>query len=111
VTGNSATSAPAATGARCSSTGPTPARPRPATSWPGTLALNSARLPEPKQAAIDRFRDSLARHGVTTTGWYPRQAALCLLGALVIFGWEKALGPDDELNWWCERAVEGASWL
>ena len=75
------------------------------------LALNSARLPEPKQAAIARFRDGLRRHGVDTTGWYSRQAALCLLGALVIFGWEKALGPDQELHWWCEQAIEGASWL
>jgi hypothetical protein len=32
-------------------------------------------------------------------------------GALVIFGWEKALGPDPERHWWCERAIEGASWL
>jgi len=75
------------------------------------LALNSARLPEPKQAAIARFSDGLRRHGVDTTGWYSRQAALCLLGALVIFGWEKALGPEPELHWWCERAIEGASWL
>jgi hypothetical protein len=75
------------------------------------LALNSARLPEPKQAAIARFRDGLRRHGVDTTGWYSRQAALCLLGALVIFGWEKALGPAQELHWWCEQAIEGASWL
>ena len=33
---------------------------------------------------------------------------LCLLGALVQFGWEKALGDDDELGWWCDRAREGA---
>jgi len=26
----------------------------------------------------------------------------------VIFGWEKALGNDDELGWWCDRAREGA---
>jgi hypothetical protein len=26
---------------------------------------------------------------------------------LVQFGWEKALGDDDELGWWCDRAREG----
>ncbi len=36
---------------------------------------------------------------------------LCLLGALVQFGWEKALGDADELSWWCDRALEGARWL
>jgi len=37
---------------------------------------------------------------------------LCLLGALVQFGWEKALGGyDDELAWWEARAVEGARLL
>ena len=36
------------------------------------------------------------------------QVELCLLGALVQFGWEKALGDDDELGWWCDRAREGA---
>ena len=31
----------------------------------------------------------------------PRQLALCLLGTLVQFGWEKAFsGYDDELAWW-----------
>ena len=76
------------------------------------LALNRARLPEPKDAAIDAFR-AVARA--------PRRrhdrmvgapsSALCLLGTLVQFGWEKALGDDEELGWWCERAREGARWL
>ena len=48
---------------------------------------------------------------VDTTQWYERQTALCLLGALVIFGWEKAFGSDAELRWWCQRAVQGAGWL
>jgi hypothetical protein len=34
--------------------------------------------------------------------------ALGLLAGLVIFGWEKALGGDEELAWWCERARAGA---
>jgi hypothetical protein len=29
----------------------------------------------------------------------------------VQFGWEKALGPDDELTWWTDAAQAGARWL
>ncbi len=75
------------------------------------LALNSARLPATKEETVAEFRAALERHGVDTAAWYERQAALCLLGALVIFGWEKALGDDAELRWWCDRAVDGAAWL
>jgi hypothetical protein len=38
--------------------------------------------------------------------------ALSLLGALVQFGWEKALGGyDDELAWWEAQAVRAAPLL
>jgi len=75
------------------------------------LAINRARLPESKEAAIERFRSSLERHGVATAAWWERQLDLCLLGTLVQFGWEKALGDADELAWWSERARAGARWL
>jgi hypothetical protein len=75
------------------------------------LAINRARLPHGKEEAIDAFRSSLERHGVVTASWWERQLALCLLGGLVLFGWEKALGSDEELGWWCDRAVEGAHFL
>lgn len=75
------------------------------------LALNAARLPQSKEAAIAAFRAALERHGVDTEGWFERQLGLCLLGTLVLFGWEKALGDDAELGWWCERAREGAALL
>jgi aminoglycoside phosphotransferase (APT) family kinase protein len=77
------------------------------------LALNRARLPvgETKESTIERFRAALGRHGVETAGWWERQVGLCLLGALLQFGWEKALGDDDELGWWCDRAREGARFL
>src|ERR1700737_1402358 len=52
------------------------------------LALNRARLPEAKEAAIDRFRDALERHGVVTTGWYEAQMDLCVIGMMAAFGWE-----------------------
>ena len=77
------------------------------------LALNRARLPlgHSKESTIDDFRAALERHGITTAGWFDRQLGLCLLGALVQFGWEKALGDDTELGWWCERARAGVDLL
>jgi Phosphotransferase enzyme family len=72
------------------------------------LAINRARLPESKEAAIERFRSSLERHGVATADWWERQLDICLLGTLVQFGWEKGLGDADELAWWSERARAGA---
>jgi len=75
------------------------------------LALNQARLPEPKEAAIAALRAALERRAVSTDGWWEEQVGLCLLGALVQFGWEKALGDDDEFGWWCDRAREGQRWL
>jgi hypothetical protein len=72
------------------------------------LAINRSRMPESKEAAIERFSAALRRNGVDTDGWFDRQMALGLLAGLVIFGWEKALGSDEELAWWCERARAGA---
>jgi hypothetical protein len=75
------------------------------------LALNRARLPESKEAAIARFRAALEAHGVEAAPWWERQLGLCLLGALVQFGWEKSLGDDAELAWWVTQARAGARWL
>jgi hypothetical protein len=73
------------------------------------LALNRARLPvgHTKESTIEALRAALEGRGVTTDGWWETQLDLCLLGALVQFGWEKALGDDDELHWWVDRAREG----
>jgi hypothetical protein len=75
------------------------------------LALNRARLPHSKEDAIAALRSALEHHGVDTARWWDRQLAVCLLGSLVQFGWEKALGDEDELGWWCDRALEGAAFL
>jgi aminoglycoside phosphotransferase (APT) family kinase protein len=75
------------------------------------LALDREKLPVTKEAAIEEFRLGLERHGVDTAGWWDRQLGLCLLGALVQFGWEKAYGDDAELGWWCDAAREGARFL
>lgn len=76
------------------------------------LAINCRRLPISKEQTIEVYRDALHRRGIDTAGWWDRQLALSLLGALVHFGWEKALGGyDDELAWWEQRAVEAAPLL
>ncbi|MFN8050669.1 MAG: hypothetical protein U0Q22_04495 [Acidimicrobiales bacterium] len=73
------------------------------------IALNRSRLPvdHTKESTVEALRAALERHGVGTGDWWDRQLDLCLLGTLVEFGWEKALGDDDELRWWCDRAAEG----
>ncbi len=76
------------------------------------LAINCRRLPASKEDTIASYRAALERHGVLTDEWWDRQLALCLLGALVQFGWEKAFGGyDDELAWWESRALEAAPLL
>jgi hypothetical protein len=70
------------------------------------LSLNAARLPEPKEAVIERYRAALERRDIDTEPWWEAQLALCLLGAVLQMGWEKALGGDgDELAWWDDRAA------
>lgn len=76
------------------------------------LAVNCKRLPESKDAVLDAYRSALERHGVDTEPWWDVQCALSLLGGLVQFGWEKALGGyDDELAWWEEHALGAARFL
>lgn len=75
------------------------------------LAVNRTRMPQAKDDTIDRFRSSLVGAGVDTDGWFEDQLAVSLLATLAVFGWEKALGDEDELRWWCDRAREGAARL
>jgi hypothetical protein len=75
------------------------------------LALNSDLLPETKDDAIATYRAALERHGVNTGGWWEVAIALELLGVMVQFGWEKALGSSHEMAWWEARVLEGARWL
>ena len=76
------------------------------------LAINCRRLPHGKQDAIVAYRQALEEHGIDTEPWWDRQLALCLLGALVQFGWEKALGGyDEELAWWETQALRAAPQL
>ena len=60
---------------------------------------------------IARYRERLEHHGVATAAWWDRQLGLSLVGAAALFAWEKALGDQDELDWWERAALDGARWL
>jgi len=76
------------------------------------LAINCRRLPQSKEASIAAYREELESCGIDTGPWWERQLALCLLGAMVLFGWEKALGGyDEELAWWETLSVRAAALL
>ena len=72
------------------------------------LALNRARLPESKEATIARYRERLEAHGVATADWWDRQLGLSFVGMAAVFAWEKAVGDQDELDWWERAALDGA---
>jgi len=76
------------------------------------LAINCRRLPQGKEDSIAAYRRALEECGIVTEPWWERQLALCLLGALVQFGWEKALGGyDEELAWWEGQAARAVPYL
>jgi Phosphotransferase enzyme family len=74
------------------------------------VVLNRARLPigHTKDDAFAVYRTAMTALGIDTDPWWDRQLLLCILGAMLQLGWEKALGDDDELAWWTGRAIEGA---
>jgi thiamine kinase-like enzyme len=75
------------------------------------LSLNRSRLPESKEDSIEHYRTALERGGVDTDGWWDRQLGLATVGMMATMAWDKAAGDADELDWWRQRAVEGARWL
>jgi hypothetical protein len=76
------------------------------------LAINCRRLPQSKEDSIAAYRTALDACGIDTEPWWERQLALSLLGALVQFGWEKALGGyDEELAWWETQAIRAVPLL
>jgi hypothetical protein len=82
--------------------------------WPGQagpcvdlawyLAVNCDRLPESKEDSAAAYRDRLEHHGIDTSGWWPRQLELALVGGFCQLGWSKT-GDPAELGWWTERIV------
>jgi len=78
------------------------------------LALNVARFPpgHTKEDAITAYRDALERNGIATAPWFDRQLRLCLLGAMLQLGWEKAYDDTGlELAWWSAHVREGIAEL
>jgi hypothetical protein len=75
------------------------------------LAVNNARLALSKEAAVACYRGELEANGIDTAAWFDKQLALSMLTAVVMFGWEKAFGTEEEFGWWCDRAREGAAYL
>ena len=74
------------------------------------VSVNCDRLPESKEATIERYRDALERHGMDTAGWWDVQLPLALLGSAVQMAWSKCDQPD-ELAWWSARVAEAAALL
>ena len=112
ATGSWITSAPMTRGGPSCSTGKQSGVGAPLSDLAWYLAINCRRLPQPKDASITVYRAALEDCGIDTGQWWDRQLALCLLGALVQFGWEKALGGyDEELAWWEAKAVQAAPLL
>jgi hypothetical protein len=78
------------------------------------LALNCSRLPagHTKEHTIAAYRAALEQHGIATQAWWDRQLALCLLGTMLLLGWEKSFDESGtELAWWRERVLEGVRHL
>ena len=75
---------------------------------PGRARIPAGFAPE---ATIAEYRAALERHAIETSAWWDRQLPLSLLGIMVLLGWEKALGPGDNLAWWSARVLEGAELL
>jgi Phosphotransferase enzyme family len=73
------------------------------------LALNRARLPEPKESVIGRYRAELEARGIGTDSWWEPQLDRCMIGIMATFGWEKALGDDGELRWWEDAVARAAA--
>ena len=102
--GRWATSGTTPTAAPSCSTGRIRARRRERGISVGTSHSTAPACRRSKEATIAGYRAALERRGIDTADWFDRQIALSLLGIAACFGWEKAHGDDDELQWWQDRA-------
>ena len=88
------------------------------------LAVNSARLPVSREAAIEVYRAAREEYGRLPAAGEPweRELALALLAGTLRLGWAKALGAssDDhatrarehaELEYWADAARSAQHWL
>jgi hypothetical protein len=74
------------------------------------LAVNCDRLPDSKEGTIEHYRSALESQGVSTEGWWDRQLTLALLGSAVQMAWNKC-EQADELAWWGQHVIAGATLL
>ena len=80
--------------------------------WPGTSRSTPAACHSRRRNRSPPIATPWRQLGIDTEPWWDRQLALSLLGALVQFGWEKALGGyDEELAWWEAKALAAAALL
>ncbi len=88
------------------------------------LAVNSARLPVTRDAAIETYRAARLEAGrLPSSGeQWERELALSLLAGTLRLGWAKALGASSvdpatrareqaELDYWSSAALAGQRWL
>ena len=75
----------------------------------GTLALNRARLPESIEATTAGFQAALEGCGMEVSSWFDTQLDLCMIGIMVTFAWEKALGDEAELRWREHRVADAVA--
>jgi phosphotransferase family enzyme len=74
------------------------------------LAINSTRLLWTLEETAARYRES-AHSGIGArfdAAQWPRQLAVAHVTGLMLLGWSK---QGEELEWWCERAMEAQSLL
>jgi hypothetical protein len=67
------------------------------------IAVNCDRLPEPKEAVIQRYRVALEARGIETEPWWGRQLGLSLIFGFVQMGWSK---QGEELAWWDRQVLQ-----
>ncbi|HVU74019.1 MAG TPA: phosphotransferase [Mycobacteriales bacterium] len=74
------------------------------------LGVNCDRLPESKEATIERYRAALEARGIDTAPWWDRQLPLALMGHAVQMAWSKADQPE-ELAWWTSAVARASAML
>ena len=72
------------------------------------LAVNCDRLPETKEATIERYRNELTGRGIDTEPWWDEQLGLALVVAFIQLGWSKS---GAELDWWADGVGRATRYL
>lgn len=73
------------------------------------IPAGDAVVPAAQHARLIAHMAALEIREISTAGWWQEQLDLCLIGIMATFGWEKALGDQDELSWWEARVAAAAA--